>query len=255
MKPKVGAQLYTCREYLKTFDDAKETLKKVANIGYKYIQLSGLGPIDYRELAKVIDDLGLQVVSTHTGWDRFLTDLDSVIEEHLTYKCNHPAIGGVPSEYRNDEGLRRFIDQVTVVSMKLVKAGMDFSYHNHNWEFAKIGEKTWLELLYQYTSPAILKAELDTYWVQAGGADPAYWIEKLTGRQVMLHLKDMRVTLKGEQRFAEVGEGNLNWPRILKAAEDAGVEFLLVEQDLCYDRDPFTSFEISYRNLRNMGYF
>ena len=100
----------------------------------------------------------------------------------------------------------------------------------------------------------MLLAELDTYWIQAGGGDPVAWIRRCAGREPLLHLKDMTVTPQREQRYTEVGEGNLNWPDILAAAEAGGVEYLLVEQDECYERDPFESLAISFRNLSAMGY-
>ena len=108
-------------------------------------------------------------------------------------------------------------------------------------------------MLYEQGSPKHLKAELDTYWVQAGGGDPVAWIRKCAGREPLLHLKDMCVTPSREQRFAEIGEGNLNWPDILKAAEQGGVEYYLVEQDQCYERTPLESLAISCRNLKAMG--
>jgi len=109
-------------------------------------------------------------------------------------------------------------------------------------------------MLYDQADSRHLKAEIDTYWIQAGGGDPVEWIRKCAGREPLLHLKDMGITPGREVRMAEIGEGNLNWPAILKAAEQAGVEYLLVEQDNCYDRGPFESLAISYANLKEMGY-
>jgi sugar phosphate isomerase/epimerase len=131
---------------------------------------------------------------------------------------------------------------------------MDFSYHNHNHELMRIGKKTWLGTLYEKADASLLMAEIDTYWIQAGGGDPVSWIARCAGRMPLLHLKDMCIGPEREQRFAEIGEGNLNWPAILKEAEAAGAEYLLVEQDHCYGRDPFESLAISYRNLSAMGY-
>ena len=93
----------------------------------------------------------------------------------------------------------------------------------------------------------------DIYWIQAGGGDPAAWVTRCAGRQPLLHLKDMAVSPEREQRMAEIGEGNLNWSAILKAAGEGGVEWYLVEQDHCYGRDPFESLAISYHNLVGMG--
>ena len=135
----------------------------------------------------------------------------------------------------------------------LAKEGMDFSYHNHSHEMARYGEKTWLAMLYEQAAPDVVKAEIDVYWIQAGGGDPALWVQRCAGREPLLHLKDMSVTPEREQRFAEIGEGNLNWPAIMDAAREGGVEWYLVEQDDCYGRDPFESLAISYKNLREMG--
>jgi len=249
----VGAQLYTVRQFTQDLAGIAESLKKVAGIGYTAVQTSGFGPVDPKGVARLLEDNGLTVASTHTAWERFQNDLDAVIEEHLLFKCTHPAIGGLPAEYRAADGVKRFVDELGPIAEKLAQVGMDFSYHNHNHEFARYGQVTWMEMLYQQAAPDLLKFELDVYWVQAGGADPAFWVRKCAGREPLLHLKDMRITPQREQRFAEIGEGNLNWPAILSAAEEGGVEWYLVEQDQCYDRDPFESLAISYRNLREMG--
>lgn len=248
-----GAQLYTVREYTKTAEDLAASLKKVAAAGYTAVQVSGIGPIDPKVVARLMQDNGLAVVATHMAWDRFKNDLDAVIEEHKLWGCPHPAIGGLPGEYRGPDGVKRFRDELIPIAEKLAREGMDFSYHNHNHELAKYDGRTWLDMLYSEIPASVLKAEIDTYWIQAGGGDPAWWIKKLAGRQPLLHLKDMIVTPEREQRFAEIGEGNLNWPAIMKEAEAAGVKYYLVEQDRTYDRDPFESLAISYRNLKAMG--
>ena len=249
----VAAQLYTVRRFTQSLEGVATSLRRVAEIGYSAVQISGFGPVDPKKVAVLLEDNGLVARSTHMSWDRFVNDLDALIEEHLLWNCHHPAVGSLPVEYRSMDGLKRFIDELMPVAEKLAKSGMDFSYHNHNHEFAKYDGKTWMEMLLEQTPPEALKFELDVYWIQAGGADPALWINKCAGREPLLHLKDMRVTAQREQRFAEVGEGNLNWPPILAAAKASGVEWYFVEQDECYDRDPFESLAVSYRNLQAMG--
>lgn len=253
-KPVIGAQLFTLREHVKTISDIAVTLKKVTDMGYTTVQLSGMGPVDPAELATVIADAGVTVAATHVGWPRFLKELDAVIEEHKLWKCRHPAIGGLPNEYFCEDGVKRFLDELAPIAERLAAEGMDFSYHNHNHELARHGRRTWLAALYEDGSPSVVKAEIDTYWIQAGGGDPAAWIRKCAGREPLLHLKDMCVTSTREQRFAEIGEGNLNWTAILKAAEEGGVEYMLVEQDNCFGRDPFESLAISCRFLKGLGY-
>lgn len=249
----LGAQLYTLRDYTKTIDDVRATLEKVVGIGYKAVQISGFGPMDPKDVAQAVRDAGVTVAATHMGWPRFLDELDAVIEEHKMWGCAHAAIGGLPAEYFSLDGLKRFLDELPPVADKLAKEGMDFSYHNHHHELARHGDETWLDRLYEQADPKHLKAEIDTHWIQRGGGDPAAWIRKLGDRQPLLHLKDMAITPEREPIFAEIGEGNLNWPAILDAAKDVGVRWYLIEQDDCYGRDPFESLAISYRNLRAMG--
>ena len=253
LKNVVGAQLYTVREFTRDLPGIAASLKKVADIGYTAVQISGFGPADPKEVAKLCEDNGLQVASTHRSWEAFLNDLDTEIEIHKLWKCDHPAIGGLPGEYHTPEGLKRFLDELAPIAEKLAAEGMDFSYHNHNHELVKFGGKTWLAMLYEQAPPEMLKAEIDTYWIQAGGGDPAAWVRMCAGREPLLHLKDFAMGPGREQRFAEIGEGNMNWPAIMEAAQEGGVEWYLVEQDRCYERDPFESLAISYRNLKAMG--
>ena len=133
----------------------------------------------------------------------------------------------------------------------MAEGGLTFSYHNHSFEFEKFSDKVGLEILRAESDPKYFNLEIDTYWVQHGGGDPTEWILKCKGRIPLLHLKDM-ANQGGQPVMAEVGEGNLNWPRIQDAAKEAGVEWYLVEQDICR-RDPFESLAISFRNLKAMG--
>jgi len=247
-----GAQLYTCREFTKTLSDIAETLRKVAEIGYTTVQISGFGPVDPKEVARIVRDSGLTVAATHMGWNRFREETDTVIETHKLWGCRHAAIGGLPAEYRSADGLKRFLDELPPVAEALAGEGMDFSYHNHSHEMERIGETTWLQALYEQASPEHLKAEIDTHWIVAGGGDPAAWVRMCAGREPLLHLKDFSI-VQGERRFSEIGEGNLNWSAILAEAEAGGVEYYLVEQDQCYDRTCFESLAISFRNLKEMG--
>jgi sugar phosphate isomerase/epimerase len=253
-KPVIGVQMYTLRDSAKTLPEIEASFEKVAKIGYKTVQLSGMGPVSPREMARALQNAGLVAAATHEPWSRFQNELETLIETHKLWGCSHLAIGGLPGEYLCEEGVDRFVDELAPVAARLAQEGMDFSYHNHNHELARFGGRTWLARLYEKAPGSMLKAELDTYWLQAGGGDPAAWIRQCAGREPVLHLKDMIITAERELRMAEVGEGNLNWPAILTAAEEGGAEYLMVEQDRCYERDPFESVAISYRNLKAMGY-
>ncbi len=249
----LGAQMFTVRNFCKDNEGVRESMKKLADIGYKTVQVSGFGPVDWKEVAKAAKDNGIQIVTSHSAWPRFKNDLDLLIEEHEWMDCRCLAIGGIGKDYFTMEGITRFLDELAPISEKLAKHNMSFSYHNHNMEFVKYDGKAWLDWLYEKADPKMLCAELDVYWVQAGGGDPVQWIRKCAGREPIVHLKDMVMTMEREQHFAEIGEGNMNFSAILQAAKESGVQYFMVEQDNTYGRDPFESLAISYRNLRAMG--
>jgi len=251
-KTMIAAQLYTIRDFMKTPDDMAKSLKKIKGIGYDAVQLSGNGPIDDKELKKLLDDNGLIVAATHIGYETIRDNPEKVIEQHSILECKHVAIGGLPGDYRSGEGFLKFAKEASVAVKNLYDAGFDFSYHNHSFELEKFGDRTGLQILYEESDPKYFLSEIDTYWVQHGGGDPAAWIKKLKGRATLVHFKDMAMK-GGQQRFAEIGEGNLNWPAILDACKYAGTEWMIVEQDVCYERDPFDSLAISLKNIKSWG--
>jgi sugar phosphate isomerase/epimerase len=253
VNPVLAAQLYTVREFTQTAGDFAASMRKVREIGYTAVQVSGIGPIPPWEVKSIVDGNGLTICITHIGYDRLTNDLPAVIAEHRLWNCWHVAIGSMPATFRDggEDGYRRFAKQASEIGRQLRDAGLTFSYHNHSFEFVRFGKRTGLDVIYDESDPQDLKAEIDTYWVQHGGGDPAQWIRNMKGRMPVVHVKDM-VIADGQQAMAEVGEGNLNWPAILDACREANVEWCAVEQDIC-PRDPFESLAISYRNLSEMG--
>jgi len=252
MKPVLAAQLYTVRAFTQTTEGLATSLRQVRAMGYTAVQISGIGPIPDAEVKSILDDAGLTVCITHVRAAWPWQNLDAIIAQHHLWKCRHVAVGSMPQEYRaSEEGFRRFAAEANEIGKRLSQAGLTFSYHNHSFEFVHFGKRTGLDLIYEETDPRYVQAELDTYWIQHGGGDPAAWIRKMNQRMPVVHLKDMLI-LSGQQVMAEVGEGNLNWPAILQACREAEVEWYAVEQDEC-QRDPFESLKISYDNLRAMG--
>ena len=246
----LGVTLYTLRDFTKRGADMARRLKRVREIGYKSVQLSALGPIDPKELKGMLEGEGLTVCATHVGYERLQSEFEAVVEEHRLWGCRHIAIGSLPQDYRGKDGYSRFARESADVARRLSKAGMTFSYHNHNWELEKIHGRTGLEVLVEDSDPSVC-FEIDTYWIQAGGGDPAAWVRRVKDRAPLVHLKDMTVSER-KVVMAEVGEGNMNWVGILEACREAGVEWHIVEQDWCA-RDPFESVAISLRNLRRLG--
>jgi sugar phosphate isomerase/epimerase len=256
---KLAAQLYTVREFTQNAKDLAETLKKIQAIGYPAVQISAIGSdIPDAEVKTIADDAGLVICNTHVRpADALWSDIDAVIKQHRTWNCKHVATGMMPKAFREEgeSGFKRFAEEASQIGGQLAEAGMTFSYHNHSFELVRYGTRTGLDIIYDESDPRYLQAEIDTYWIQHGGADPVAWIAKMENRMPAVHLKDMTVIpgegALGQQIMAEVGEGNLNWPAILQACCDIGVEWYVVEQDTC-QRDPFESLKISYENLQTL---
>jgi sugar phosphate isomerase/epimerase len=252
--PKLTAQLYTVREFTQTTEDFRSSMQKVAEIGYTAVQVSGIGAaIPHAEVKAICDTYGLKICITHVGFDYLQNDIGAAIAQHKLWDCPNVAVGSMPGPYREGglESFTQFAEDATEVGRQLAGAGLTFSYHNHSFEFVRFGDRTGLDVIYEESDPRYLQAEIDTYWVQHGGGDVIAWIKKMKDRMPVIHFKDM-VMYEGQQTMAEIGEGNLNWPGIVEACEEANVEWYAIEQDRCL-RDPFESLKMSYDNLRAMG--
>lgn len=247
----IAVQLYTLREFTKTPADIAKTLARVKKMGYNGVQCSALGPIEPAELAKILKNEGLSCVATHVPLDRLEKDATKVIDEHRLWECHYTAIGGFNPKEATAQTWVDFASKYNTIAKQFAGSGLKIGYHNHSHELAHYDGKPALQILMEHFSPEVW-IEIDTYWITHGGGDPAAWIGKCKGKIPAVHLKDMLIKPDRTQFMAEVGEGNLNWPAILKSCKDAGVEHLLVEQDICY-RDPFESLEISLKNLNDLG--
>ncbi|MDR0325465.1 MAG: sugar phosphate isomerase/epimerase [Oscillospiraceae bacterium] len=245
----IGAQMYTLRELCQTPESFDGALRRVAAIGYRAVQISGCGDFGAEAIRAAADRHGLSIILTHTAPQKIKDDAEAVIQAHKTMGAGYVGIGMMPGEYHGGaEGVSRFIQDFTPAAERIAAAGLKLMYHNHSFEFERYGGHSVLDRLAEGFAPSLLGFTLDTYWIAHGGGDPAFWLEKLSGRVDTVHLKDMKI-IRGEQRMGEVLEGNLNWEAIFKAAGRAGVKWGFVEQDDCYGGDPFACLETSYRNI------
>lgn len=242
----VAVQFYTLRDHCKTAAEFAASCRKVRGIGYTAIQLSGVGPIPEEEIVQICGDEGLTICATHEPPDTILNDPARVVERLHKLVCKftaYPFPANVNMAVRAEvESLASRLDAAGAV---LADAGLVLTYHNHAMEFVRQGSKTALDLIYDTTKPQNLQAELDTYWIQAGGGDVADWCRKLKGRLPLLHLKDYVAKHDNSCTYAEIGSGNLNFKEIIAAAEESGCHWFIVEQDTC-PGDPFDSLRISF---------
>lgn len=250
---KLGAQLFTLRDYTQTAKDLDYSLGRVKEMGYQTVQISAIGPIPAEKVRELCDKHGLEIVLTHTDPNRILNDTEAVIREHDVMGCKYIGIGMMPKKYCSPEWLWHFAEDYREPAKKIAAAGKLLMYHNHNIEFQKFNGRLVLNTLLESFAPEELGFTLDTYWVQMGGADVCEWLTKLKGRTPCVHLKDMAVR-SWDAVMAPVMEGNLNFPKILRTMEElGGVEHILVEQDVC-EGSPFDCLKTSYDNLHKLGY-
>lgn len=247
----IGAQLYTLRDFCRDTEFFSETLKKVADIGYKTVQVSGTCEYSPEWLKDELEKNGLKCVLTHYSVDKLQSNPVEAASCHDVFGCKYVGLGYFKFDEEED-GHRYgdFTDMYKPVAKALKENGKYFMYHNHDGEFKKIDGKLILEKLCEDFSPDEMGFTLDTFWVQAGGGDPAQWLEKLYGRVPCIHLKDYAYGRK----MAVIGEGNINFDRVFEKAEYAGTEYMLVEQDDCNGEDPFECLRRSFEYLKSRGF-
>ena len=246
----IGAQMYTTRESCQTLEGFAETLTRIADIGYRTVQVSGTCPFEGNWLKAQLDRTGLKCVLTHTPPPRLLGEPDRVIADHNTFGCDYVGLGYWSFDPEKDQSYEKFMETWPAVARKLQAGGKYFMYHNHDREFIHRDGKPILQRLMEEVPAEIMGFTLDTFWVQAGGGDPAQWLEKLAGRIPCIHLKDYAYG----RSMAVVGEGNINFDRVFEKAEAGGTKYMLVEQDDCHGEDPIECLRRSYAYLKACGF-
>jgi len=243
----LGLTLFNLREHCQTETDLRASLAKVKAIGFEVVQVSAVKAISPEVVHDAIVEAGLICCATHEPGTMIRENPAGVVEKLSILNTEitaFPHPGQVDLE--DAAAVRAMIADLDKAGSVLAEAGQTLCYHNHALEFFRPnGGPSILEQIYRETSPDHLKAELDTYWVQAGGGDVVQWIGRMKDRLPILHIKDFTVTSKGEFYMTEIGAGHLDWPRIIAAGEEAGCEWFVIEQDRC-PGDPFESMKKSF---------
>ena len=223
---KIGLQLYTVR----SLADDKSLFETIKRLGYEEVEL--FGGIDIMEsLADKAVDANMPISGTISNYAVY-RDTETIIKFCRKYNIHNLGISAQRFETLTE--IQTFISEAEKMAKEFSKSGIKVSYHNHSHEFIRLDNgETMFEMLADETET--IGFIPDTYWIQHGGADIRYWLDRLHGRGETIHLKDMKRTMDG-QYYASVGEGNLWWDGILDAADRSGAKHYVVEQDEC-DRD------------------
>ncbi len=249
---KLGAQLYSVRDFIKTPEDTKETFRKIKKMGYDVVQWSGGGPIDPHVLAEISREFELPIVCTHISFDRLVNETDAVIEEHKLFGCKHIGLGAMPKPYRNGEkDPKLFFEDVKEAVDKIHAAGLTFAFHNHNFDFDNTMQDGEPVLDYMIRTCTDWQFILDTYWIQYVNRDVCEYIAKIgKGRLINVHFKDMADD--AERSICACGDGIMDFASIYRKLQELGcVENILVEQDNAVKKDdPFGEMQKSYNTVR-----
>ncbi len=243
----IAIQLFSLRD--EAGADLYGTLKKLRAMGYDGVELAGFFGHTPEEVRDMCREIGIVPISAHICYDDFMSDTEKTVSDYALVGCSYGAIPFLMPEQR--PGTEHFDDVVANIkrfSAAAKEKGMQLLYHNHNFEFEKVDDKYALDVLYEAVPATLLGTELDTCWIKAAGLDPVAYIRKYAGRSPLLHLKDFygresqalyqktcsenaSPMLYEDYSYRSIGGGLQDVPALLRAAEQAGVQWLVVEQD------------------------
>lgn len=259
-----GMTLYTVRNEMGK--DPKNTLKQVADLGYKYIEavdykdgkFYGMTPEEFKSYLK---SLGLQPISVHMG-SMTLDNADKLIADVKAAGFKY-FIAPVPPRgmFKFDPKTRtlgmegtveKLADILNIIAQKAHAAGLEFLYHNHDFELKpNIDGVVVLDYLLEHLDPKYVNFQMDLYWVTKAGADPVAYFQRYPGRFKIWHVKDM----DSQERFAPVGQGKIDFKRILANKKLSGMKYYIVEQDQTFDGlQPLDAIKISKEGLKKFGF-
>jgi sugar phosphate isomerase/epimerase len=242
----VAVQMYTLRQH--AAEDLDGTLWRLADIGYKLVEFAGYYGNSAEDIAAMLERHGLRAPAAHIPWQRFDEEFDTVIDEARTIGYEWVIVPALPKREIDEDLAAEYIGKLNAFGTKTAEAGLKFGYHNHAFEFDNVynDDTTFFDRLVAGTDPGAVSFELDAFWVNRGGADPARVLSEHADRIGLVHIKDAQ---RGDAAVdVPFGEGGLDWEAILGAADKAGVEYYVVEQD-----NPGDAFEDVTIALRNAG--
>jgi sugar phosphate isomerase/epimerase len=261
---RLGMQLYTVRDAMEK--DFEGTLAKVASLGYKEVEFAGYFNKSPQAVKAALAKSGLAAPSTHIGYDLLTDKFPKVIEDSLAIGHAFIVNPWIDDKIRSEPGAwKRAADTFNKAGEMAKKAGLQFAYHNHHFEFVPVDGKAPLDLILETCDPALVKIELDLCWTAAAGQDPVAWFKKYPGRFPMVHVKGLKRVLPDAAKWktappikellpdvSDVGPGPIDWARIFSHSTEAGITHYFVEHD--QPPAPFESLAASAKYLEGLRF-
>ena len=263
---KVGLQLYTVRSEMPK--DFEGTIAKVASTGYKEVEFAGYFEHSPKDVRAILDKNGLTSPSQHIAYDVVEKKWEETLEASHVVGHKYIVCPWLDEKQRNPEGWKRAAELFNKAGEASQKAGIQFCYHNHSFEFTPMegtDGKLAYDVLLSQTDPKFVKMEMDLCWISVAGKDPVAYFEKYPGRFPLVHVKDYvndpnatssyagatgSVEFKG--RLADVGKGTIDFKRIFAASDKGGIKHYFVENDDA--KTPFEDIKISYDYLSGLRF-
>lgn len=259
----IGLQLYTIRDAMET--DVPGSLKLVSDIGYKYLELAGYADGKFygyepAEFKKLVEDLGMEILSSHTQVEAegiTLENAKKMTEDHAKLGVKYCVQPWIVEEARTTiASYQKMAADWNQVGAIMKESGIQFGYHNHNFEFDVVeGKVPYYDVLMVELDKDLVTMEIDLFWATKAGQDPIEIFNKYPGRFQLFHMKDMFTddapyfTTVGVTDFAPVGAGLIDFEAILASKDIAGMKYMIVEQDSTQDGKPFDAIQTSITNL------
>jgi sugar phosphate isomerase/epimerase len=247
---KIGMQLYTVRRELEK--DFEGTLRKVSALGYREVEFAGYFGHGAAEVKSLLKRLKLDAPAAHVQLSELRGDLRPMLDAAQTIGHRYLLLAWTPPEERRTlEQYRRLADLCNEAGARMLREGVQFAYHNHDFEFTPLEGQVPYDLLLERTDPRLVKLEMDLYWTVKGGASPVEYFQRHPGRFHLLHVKDMDATPR--RFFADVGRGVIDFKTIFARSRKAGVRHYFVENDEPAG-SPFDSLRVSFDYLRQLEF-
>jgi sugar phosphate isomerase/epimerase len=258
---KVGLQLYTVRDLMKS--DFDGTIAKVASIGYKEVEFAGYFGRTGEQVRAACEKNGLTPVSTHVQYDELDDKFPAVVETSKTIGLKYIVCPWIPEDLRKSPDIwKQASEKFNRCGEQSQKAGIQFAYHNHWFEFLPVDGKLPYDQLLKECDANLVKMEMDLCWITAAGGDPVKYFNAYPGRFPLVHVKDLKtmphITAGGAQNYGdtvdltEVGSGLIDWKRIFAQSDKAGIKHYIVEHD--HPKQPFDSITTSYQYLAKVRF-